>query len=149
MELPASLRWFWVLAFTLFIHGGCVTKKEVQSKSKFWQNAAEDVISFLDKAWEKSYLENDGIGADQLVQDCYFARFEPPERNMEAAIKRYISNKRAALIEDAFLQLRRDLKAQGPAALAKNKLDRLKAMLLNDAKRLDSMGIQATKLRGG
>ncbi|MDF1665191.1 MAG: hypothetical protein P1V97_25740, partial [Planctomycetota bacterium] len=58
---------------------------------KFWAAAAEDVIGFLDRAWDKAYRDHDGEGADRLVQDCYYARFEPPQRNMEAGIKRYIS----------------------------------------------------------
>jgi hypothetical protein len=127
---------------------GCPQKKAPKIQRR-WNRAALDVISFLDKAFAKAYLENDHKGADQLVQDCYYARFEPPERNMEAAIKRYVSSKRAALIEDAFLQYRRDLSGKAPQSLTKSKLDRLKSMLLNDAQRLDAMGIAPANLRGG
>lgn len=119
----------------------------VKATPKFWAAAAEDVIGFLDRAWDKAYRDHDGKGADQLVQDCYYARFEPPQRNMEAAIKRNISARRAALVEDAFLQYRRELKAQSPQGIAKSKLRRLKSMLREDGKKLDSMGITAGQLR--
>ncbi|MDF1666406.1 MAG: hypothetical protein P1V97_31950, partial [Planctomycetota bacterium] len=72
---------------------------------------------------------------------------EPPQRNMEAGIKRYISARRAAVVEDAFLQYRRELKSQSPQGLAKSKLQRLKSMLREDGKKLDSMGITPGQLR--
>lgn len=132
----------------LLLLSSCAQKPIPSRKApKFWAAAAEDVIGFLDKAWDRAYRDHDGKGADQLVQDVYYARFEPPQRNMEAAIKRYISARRAAVVEDAFLQYRRELKAQSPQGIAKSKLRRLKSMLREDAKKLDSMRITARQLR--
>lgn len=136
------------LIFVLLFAASCNKTETTPAATKaFWSNAAEDVIRFLDHAWVKAYQENDGAGADKLVQDCYYARFEPPQRNMEAAIKRYISARRAAIVEDAFLQYRRELKAQSPQGIARSKLRRLKTMLRDDGKKLDALGITAEQLR--
>lgn len=100
----------------------------------YWVTQAEDVAKSVDAAVE-TFAKGDAAGAKRSLTEAYFHHFE--DSKLEAAIRRFISAKRAADIEKMFSTMRKAMTAND-AAEVKQLAAAMREAIAADAKTLDA-----------
>src|SRR3990172_6275275 len=95
-----------------------------------WAHIADEIEKALHSAL-KSYEDGKASDAMEKVADAYFGVFEGDKANMEIAVRRFISLKKAVELEKGFSDLRKAMFNKAPLA------DELK----KSAKELERKGV--------
>lgn len=111
-----------------------------RAETGHWQAQADGVNQALAAA-EAAFAKGDVDGAKRSVTEAYFHNFE--DSKLEAAIRRFVSAKRAAEIEKHFATLRKAMTA-GDAAQVK-----AVAQSLREAVAVEAKGLDAAKVAPG
>lgn len=119
----------WLLAATLSLAG-----LPAQAQTAHWQAQADSVVQAMNAA-ESAFAKGDVDGAKRAVTEAYFHNFE--DSKLEAAIRKYVSAKRAAEIEKSFATLRKAMTAND-AAQVKAIAQSLRDAIASEAKALDA-----------
>jgi hypothetical protein len=131
---PPQVTTFWLLLAL------CACEHEPSTPPKAqraWSELAVTMSRELREAAGLALAEGRHEDAREAVERCYEERFEPPEQNMEDAIRDAISPARASTIEASFEDLERSLASPGPAGEALARLTRLERQLTEAAAALD------------
>lgn len=103
----------------------------------YWANQAIDVNKAITAA-EETFTKGDLTGAKRGLTEAYFHHFE--DSKLEAAVRRFISAKRATQVEKMFSDMRKAMTA-GKADEVKSIADELRAAVTADAKTLDAENV--------
>lgn len=98
-----------------------------------WSEIAQQMNSILDKALKDAQAGKGKQGA-QGVNNAYYQYYE--KLGFEKNVMNAISGSRVSLVESTFKETRKSMNA-GDAKAAKEHIDSLKSMLVEDAKQLD------------
>ena len=117
-------------------------RKVLQSKQKknpgkgdrSWTDVANEMVPILDKAY-KSYAGGDGAKGATLVNDAYYQYYE--KLGFEKNVMNAISGDRVSQVEYQFKMCRRSMNTGASLKDTKKLVDDLKAMLVEDAGKLD------------
>lgn len=110
-----------------------------------WLKTAEDIAKVLNTA-VRSYEGGKGAQAVEEVADAYFGVFESEDANMEIAVRRYISQKKAVQLENGFNGLRKAMSKGAPTAEVRKMSAGLIEEVKGAAKELEAKGV---KVDGG
>lgn len=102
-----------------------------------WQTQAERVAQAMTRA-EEIFAQGDAAAAKRAVTEAYFHVFE--DTKLEAAIRRYVSAKRAAEIEKHFATIRKAMGA-GDSATVKAVAQELRDAVAAEAKAMDAADV--------
>jgi len=105
-----------------------------------WAAQADAVVKAVGEA-EASFAKGDVDGAKRVLTDAYFHHFE--DTKLEAAIRRFVSAKRAAEIEKSFATLRKAMAANDPGQV------KAVAQSIRDAVVAEAKGLDAAKVAPG
>lgn len=109
-----------------------------------WLDIAGEVATALERA-AAAGAGGQPARALELVSEAYFDVFE--ERGMEAAIRRYVSVRRARQIERMFGGLRRAISSGADAAEVGRQVATLREALATEARELQRQGVTQDDLR--
>lgn len=117
-------------------------RKVLQSKQKknpgkgdrSWTDVANEMMPILDKAY-KSYAGGDGAKGATLVNDAYYQYYE--KLGFEKNVMNAISGDRVSQVEYQFKMCRKSMNTGASLKDTKKLVDDLKAMLVEDAGKLD------------
>ena len=117
-------------------------RKVLQSKQKknpgkgdrSWTDVANEMMPILDKAY-KSYAGGDGAKGATLVNDAYYQYYE--KLGFEKNVMNAISGDRVSQVEYQFKMCRKSMNTGVSLKDTKKLVDDLKAMLVEDAGKLD------------
>ncbi len=123
---------------TSIIHISYQTEKASASDSSSWLTVVEEIRKELDGVID-SYKAGDYEGSKSHISEAYFGIFE--DKEMEEAIRKYISAKRGFEIEEMFGSIRKGVKKRLPVSEISKRVDLLIDALKGSAKELDSLGI--------
>lgn len=105
-----------------------------------WTKVAGEIEKALELAL-KDYGEGKVEEAMEKVVDAYFGIFEGEKANMEIAIRRYISLKKATELERGFADIRRAMANKMPVADVKRQTIGLIEGIKEAARALDRKGV--------
>jgi predicted lipid-binding transport protein (Tim44 family) len=105
-----------------------------RAETGHWQAQADSVNQAVSAA-EAAFAKGDSETGKRAVTEAYFRNFE--DSKLEAAIRKYVSAKRAAEIEKSFATLRKAMGA-GDAAQVKAVAQSLREAIAAEAKSLDA-----------
>lgn len=105
-----------------------------QAAEDHWVTQAQGVIKVVDAA-EASFAKGDVEGGKRGLTEAYFQAFE--DSKLEAAIRKYVSAKRATEIEKMFATMRKAMTAND-AAQVKAAGQSLRDAVVAEAKGLDA-----------
>lgn len=105
-----------------------------RAETGHWQAQADSVTQAVNAA-EAAFAKGDVDGGKRAVTEAYFRNFE--DSKLEAAIRKYVSAKRAAEIEKYFATLRKAM-ATTDAAQVKTVAQSLREAIAAEAKGLDA-----------
>ncbi|MBI3754305.1 MAG: hypothetical protein HY266_09755 [Deltaproteobacteria bacterium] len=126
----------WVLLVILL----CSVTGTVLAGQNNWAHIADEIEKALHSAL-KSYEDGKASDAMEKVADAYFGIFEGDKANMEIAVRRFISLKKAAELEKGFSDLRKAMLDKAPLADVKRQTANLTDELKKSAKELDRKGV--------
>lgn len=106
-----------------------------------WAHIADEIEKALHSAL-KSYEDGKASDAMEKVADAYFGVFEGDKANMEIAVRRFISLKKATELEKGFSDLRKAMFNKTPLADVKRQTAALADELKKSAKELDRKGVR-------
>ena len=109
-------------------------KKNPGKGDRSWTDVANEMMSILDKAY-KSYAGGDGAKGATLVNDAYYQYYE--KLGFEKNVMNAISGDRVSQVEYQFKMCRRSMNTGASLKDTKKLVDDLKAMLVEDAGKLD------------
>ncbi|HLO76250.1 MAG TPA: hypothetical protein VK196_07325 [Magnetospirillum sp.] len=118
----------WLIGFALSLGA-----PPAWAQSGHWQTQADGVNKAVEAA-EASFAKGDSEGAKRAVTEAYFRNFE--DSKLEAAIRKYVSAKRAAEIEKQFSTMRKAI-AANDAGTVKSISHSLRDAIATEARRLD------------
>jgi high-affinity iron transporter len=104
------------------------------SQYSTWNEIIDQMHVSLDGAYD-AYTGNDPDGGKELVNDAYFGYYE--KEGVERAVMSYISGKRATSVEYQFSTIKRLMTEGAPQSDVRASINELKAMLREDANKLD------------
>ncbi|MDR3254490.1 MAG: FTR1 family iron permease [Synergistaceae bacterium] len=99
-----------------------------------WNEIIDQMHISLDSAYD-AYSEDDSESGKERVNDAYFSYYE--KEGVERAVMSYISGKRATVVEYQFSTIKRLMTDGAPKNEVRASIDELKAMLREDANKLD------------
>lgn len=105
-----------------------------------WTKVAGEIEKTLEEA-VRDYQEGEVSQAMEKVADAYFGIFEGEKANMEIAIRRYLSLKKATDLEKGFGDLRKGISARLPLADVRQQMINLVNAVKEAAKDLDRKGV--------
>jgi len=105
-----------------------------------WAHIADEIEKALHSAL-KSYEDGKASDAMEKVADAYFGVFEGDKANMEIAVRRFISLKKAVELEKGFSDLRKAMFNKAPLADVKRQTAALADELKKSAKELERKGV--------
>lgn len=105
-----------------------------------WTHIADEIEKTLVVAL-KSYEDGKASDAMEKVADSYFGIFEGEKANMEIAVRRFISLKKAAELEKGFGNLRKAMHGKAPLPDIKKQAAELIKALKESARELDRKGV--------
>lgn len=120
------------------IHISYQTEKVIASDRSSWLKVVDEIKKELDAVID-SYKAGDYEESRSHISEAYFGIFE--EKEMEEAIRKYISAKRGFEIEEMFGNIRKGVKNKLPVSEISNRVDILIDALKSSAKELDSLDI--------
>ncbi len=132
MPMKALITAAFVLLFAMSAHAATT-----------WLKAAENIDKALDHA-AATYEAGKAAQAAEEVADAYFGLFESEDANMEIAVRRYISGKRAVELENGFNGLRKAMSKGTPANEVRRQAKGLGEGVRKAAGELDSKGIKVS-----
>lgn len=104
MTIRTKLNTLLILFFVfLFLYS---TAGVIAQVNQNWVSVADRVNKALNRALD-TYKEGNAGEAAEEVADAYFGIFEGEDANMEIAVRRHLSLKRAAALEKAFTNIRK------------------------------------------
>ena len=106
-----------------------------------WAHIADEIEKALHSAL-KFYEDGKASDAMEKVADAYFGVFEGDKANMEIAVRRFISLKKATELEKGFSDLRKAMFNKTPLADVKRQTAALADELKKSAKELDRKGVR-------
>ena len=124
-----------ILLLVLFLFSTAVASE----KAKNWMDVAKDIEVSLQDAL-KTYRKGDKDNAMAGVADAYFSIFEG-EYNMEIAVRRHISLKRAVALEKSFVEIRKSMANGASFSGVREKVLKLTGDVKKAAKGLDGKGV--------
>ena len=110
-------------------------KKNTGKGNRTWTDVANDMAPILDNAY-KAYESGDAAKGVELVNEAYYQHYE--KLGFEKNVMNAISGNRVSQVEYQFKECRQAMNNKEPITDAKKFIDDLKAMLKEDAKKLDS-----------
>lgn len=105
-----------------------------------WAHIADEIEKALHSAL-KSYEEGKASYAMEKVADAYFGVFEGEKANMEIAVRRFISLKKATELEKGFSDLRKAMFNKAPLSDIKRQTTELIRAVKEAAGKLDGKGV--------
>ena len=105
-----------------------------------WSQQSSRVQDTLLKALE-AHAKGAKQDAKRLCDDAYFGVFEQITANMEVAIRKFRSAKRAAEIENSFGEIRKSINLSKPEAEIKKRIESLSSDVAAEARELDKMKV--------
>ena len=132
-ERPVKIKA--ILLLVLFLFSTAVASE----KAKNWMDVAKDIEVSLQDAL-KTYRKGDKNNAMTGVADAYFSIFEG-EYNMEIAVRRHISLKRAVALEKSFVEIRKSMANGASFSGVREKVLKLTGDVKKAAKELDGKGV--------
>ncbi len=126
----------WVLSAVLLFS---ITGAVLASQNN-WAHIADEIEKALHSAL-KSYEDGKGSDAMEKVADAYFGIFEGEKANMEIAVRKFISLKKATELEKGFGDLRKAMFNKIPLADIKKQTNGLIEAVKSAAKELDRKGV--------
>lgn len=135
MHIRRSTLAAWLVAATLSL--GALP---ALADTAYWQTQAESVNQAVNAA-EAAFAKGDVDGAKRAVTEAYFHNFE--DSKLEAAIRRFVSAKRAAEIEKYFATIRKAMTANDAAGV------KAVAQSLREAMLVEAKGLDAAKVAPG
>lgn len=102
------------------------------------------MVSEIEKTMEeamKDYKDGKASQAMEKVADAYFGIFEGEQANMEIAVRRHISLKKAAELEKGFGDLRKAMSSKLPLTDIKRQTANLIESLKGAARELERKGV--------
>lgn len=126
-----------VLLFTLalFFNPGYV-----HSAPGGWTKVAVDIEKTLEEA-AGDYKDGKVIQAIEKVADAYFGIFEGENANMEIAVRRYLSLKKATDLEKGFGDLRKRMSEKQPVSDIRKDMRNLTVAIREAAAELERKGV--------
>lgn len=116
-------------------------KLQAEKKTKFtgkgdrtWSDVASDMGKILDEA-VKASKQGDGRKGSDKVNEAYYQYYE--KLGFEKNVMNAIGGSRVSLVESRFKETRKAMIAGDPIAEITQKVNQLKAMLVEDAQKLD------------
>lgn len=122
------------LALAAFLATVGAAMPATAATDNYWATQAEDVAKSVDTAVE-TFTKGDAAAAKRGLTEAYFHHFE--DSKLEAAIRRFISAKRAAEIEKMFSTMRKAMTANN-AAEVKQLAAAMREAITAEAKTLDA-----------
>lgn len=105
-----------------------------------WIKVAGEIESTLEDAM-RDYRDGKVNEAVEKVADAYFSVFEGENANMEIAVRRYLSLKKATDLEKGFGDLRKGMYEKRPLTDVRKEMNRLIGAVKNTAGELDRKGV--------
>jgi high-affinity iron transporter len=118
----------------MFLCAPALGTPEAQAAYSSWNEIIDDMRATLDRAAD-AYKKGETDGAKNFVNDAYFGFYE--KEGVERAVLSYISGKRAATVEYQFSVIKNLMSGGASLADVSKSIDDLKAMLREDANKLD------------
>ena len=106
-----------------------------------WAHIADEIEKALHSAL-KSYEDGKASDAMEKVADAYFGVFEGDKANMEIAVRRFISLKKATELEKGFSDLRKAMFDKVPLTGIKRQATELIRAVKEAAEKLDGRGVK-------
>jgi len=106
-----------------------------------WAHIADEIEKALHSAL-KSYEDGKASDAMEKVADAYFGVFEGDKANMEIAVRRFISLKKAVELEKGFSNLRKAMFDKAPLTNIKKQATLLIRAVKEAAGKLDGKGVR-------
>lgn len=129
---PAAV--LFIILFFLFASG------HVNAGQNNWAGIEQGIEKSLHSAL-KLYEKGKASEAMEKAADAYFGIFEGEKANMEIAVRRFISLKKATELEKGFGDLRKAMFNKAPLSDVKKQTVNLIDALRNAAKELDKKGV--------
>lgn len=129
---PAAV--LFIILFFLFASG------HINAGQNNWAGIEQDIEKSLHSAL-KLYEKGKASEAMEKASDAYFGIFEGEKANMEIAVRRFISLKKATELEKDFGDLRKAMFNKAPLSDVKKQTVNLIDALRNAAKELDKKGV--------
>ncbi len=129
---PAAV--LFIILFFLFASG------HVNAGQNNWAGIEQGIEKSLHSAL-KLYEKGKASEAMEEAADAYFGIFEGEKANMEIAVRRFISLKKATELEKGFGDLRKAMFNKAPLSDVKKQTVNLIDALRNAAKELDKKGV--------
>lgn len=105
-----------------------------------WTKVAGEIERALNEAM-KDYRDGKVNQAVEKVADAYFGIFEGEKANMEIAVRRYLSLKKATDLEKGFGDLRKGMSARLPLADVRKQMINLVSAVKEAAGELERKGV--------
>ncbi|MBI5235445.1 MAG: hypothetical protein HY886_04275 [Deltaproteobacteria bacterium] len=106
-----------------------------------WARVADGIGKALHTA-QRSYDEGRANEAMEAVSDAYFGLFEGTDANMEIAVRRFLSLRKAATLEKGFSDIRKAMSSKARADDVRRLTMELARALKETALRLDEKGVK-------
>jgi len=138
LRLPRKIKTkciFRVIAF-LFL-----AASQAYAGQNNWAHIADEIEKALHSAL-KSYEDGKASDAMEKVADAYFGVFEGDKANMEIAVRRFISLKKAVELEKGFSNLRKAMFDKAPLTNIKKQATLLIRAVKEAAGKLDGKGVR-------
>lgn len=124
---------------TLFILS-LLNPMHLYAASGGWSKVAGEIERTLEEAM-RDYKEGKVNQAIEKVSDAYLGIFEGEKANMEIAVRRHISLKKAADLEKGFGDLRKGMAGRLPLADVRKQMINLVSAVKEAAKELERKGV--------
>ena len=106
-----------------------------------WVSVADRIDAIVKQALQ-SYENGKVTEAMEMVADAYFGIFEGEKANMEIAVRRYLSLKKATELEKGFGDIRKAMYNKAPLLDIKKQIANLLKALKESAMELDRKGVE-------
>lgn len=123
----------------LFIFG-LFSPVHIYAASSDWSKVAGEIERTLEEAMI-DYKEGKVNQAMEKVADAYFGIFEGEKANMEIAVRRHISLKKASELEKGFGDLRKGMSARLSLSDVRKQMSNLIGTVREAAKELERKGV--------
>ena len=127
----------------LFLANWSFLITEVRASQDSWSNVAGEIEKALNKAAD-AYEKGKKDEAMETVADAYFGIFEGEKANMEIAVRRFISLKKASELEKGFADVRKANKESIKQGDFKKQASNLIEAVKDTAKELDRKGVMVS-----
>lgn len=112
----------------------------IYAASSDWSKVAGEIERTLEEAM-RDYKEGKVNQAMEKVADAYFGIFEGEKANMEIAVRRHISLKKATELEKGFGDLRKGMSARLSLSDVRKQMSNLIGAVREAAKELERKGV--------